>query len=86
MALMVIFASGCKTIDPIIVYKTETLYQDKYVPIADGLVAPVEVVELSEDFDLPELGAGFKACIVRVKQCNGKLSEIGSIGKDTDGN
>lgn len=49
------------------------------MPVDKALIAPVEVVTLSENFDLPELGAGFKACVVRSQQCNGQLEAIGKI-------
>lgn len=43
------------------------------------MTSPVEVPELSEDFDVYELGAIAKARKVRIQQCNGQLQEIRSI-------
>ena len=79
LLLMILSGLGCSAVEPITVYKTETVYQDRYVAVPVGMVTPVEVVELSEHFDLPELGAGFKACVVRTQQANGKLAAIAGL-------
>jgi hypothetical protein len=46
------------------------------------MTAPVEIVELSQDFDLPELGAAYKSQRIRALQCNGQLAEIRDINED----
>lgn len=77
----ILVVAGCSSLppEPITVYETRTLYQDRYVPVPERMTTPVEVIELSPDFDLPELGAGYKACKVRVQQCNGQLAEIATL-------
>lgn len=80
---MVIFAAGCSTVppEPVYVYKTVEVTRDRYVPIDSWLVQPVEVPALSRTFDVYELGAVAKAREVRLRQCNGQLAEIGSLGQ-----
>ena len=49
-----------------------TLYQDRYI---ERPTHKVDDVELSEAFDLEELGAAYKTQRVRIKQCNDQLGE-----------
>ena len=60
------------------------MVRDRYVSVPESLTQPVEIVGLSEDFDVYELGAAYKAQRVRAMQCNGQLSEIASIGHTLD--
>jgi hypothetical protein len=55
------------------------LTKDRFVSVPDTLTEPVEIIELSPDFDVYELGAAYKAQKVRALQCNGKLAEISHI-------
>ena len=73
---------SCSAVEPIYVYETKTLIQDRYVPIPEGLTKPVEVVELPENFDVYTLGAAYKAQKVRAMQCNGQLAEIANIHQE----
>lgn len=76
------FAGCSATPEPITVYETVTLYQDRYVAVPDRMTAPVDVPQLSPDFDVFELGAVAKAREVRLLQCNGQLSEIEGLSAD----
>jgi hypothetical protein len=51
------------------------------VSVPESLTKPVEIIELSPDFDVYELGAAYKAQKVRALQCNGQLSEIATINE-----
>jgi len=75
-----IFVSGCAAPKPITVYETKEVVRDRYVPIDPSLTAPVDIITLSEDFDLYALGAAYKAQRVRAEQCNGQLAEIAKLG------
>ena len=78
-----IFGAGCAaTPEPIYVYETKTLYQDRYVAVPESLIQPVEVPALSADFDVYELGAVAKAREIRLLQCNGRLTEIAGLGDE----
>ena len=73
-----ITASGCKTTEPH--YCVPVIVErDRYVPAPETLTTPVEIVELSESFDVYELGAAYNAQKVRAMQCNGQLAEIATI-------
>lgn len=67
------------------------MYQDRYVPVPEGLTKPVEIVSLpprgifeamSEKDRLIALEAARKAQAVRAQQCNGQLAEIGKLGAE----
>jgi len=51
------------------------------VSVPEWMTVPVEIVELSADFDLYELGAVSKAREVRLDQCNGQLAKIAELAK-----
>lgn len=73
---------GCAAPPEIITeYKTVEVVRDRYVPLPESLTRPVEIIELSPDFDVFELGAAYKAQRVRFLQCQGKLAEIAELGK-----
>ena len=57
------------------------LTKDRIVSVPESLTKPVEIIELSPDFDVYELGAAYKAQKVRALQCNGQLSEIATINE-----
>ena len=74
------FATGCAaTPETITVYETVEVVRDRYVAVPEALVAPVDTIPLSQDFDVYELGAVAKAREVRLLQCNGKLLEISRL-------
>ena len=79
MLLLTTLSVGCATPEPIYVYETVEVVRDRYVQVPDTLTQPVEIVGLSEDFDVYELGAAYKAQRVRAMQCNMLLSEIAAI-------
>ena len=82
LLLLTILSVGCATPEPIYVYETVEVVRDRYVQVPDTLTQPVEIVGLSEDFDVYELGAAYKAQKVRAMQCNGQLTEIASLGAE----
>jgi len=74
------FVTGCAaTPEPIYVHTVEEIYVDRYVPVPERMTQPVEIVELSRNFDVYELGAAYRAQKVRASQCNGQLAEIAGI-------
>ena len=80
---LTISLQGCATKEtkPVeLVCKTETIVQDRYVPIDARLVAPVEIVYPPEKVDAYTLRALYLVQRTRAKQCNGQLAEIGSLG------
>lgn len=80
LLLLTLSVAGCATTpEPIYIYKTVEVVRDRYVPIPESLTQPVEIVELPEGFDVYQLGAAYKAAVVRLHQCNGFLTEIASI-------
>lgn len=80
LLLTLISVAGCAaTPEPVYVYKTVELFKDRYVPVPERMTAPVEIVALSENFDVYELGAAYKAQQVRALQCNGQLAEIAAL-------
>jgi len=77
---MTVFGVGCAaTPDPIYVYETVEVVRDRYVPVPAAMTAPVEIVELSKNFDVFELGAAYSQQRTRTIQCNGQLAEISQI-------
>lgn len=56
--------------------------RDRIVTVPERMTAPVEIIELSPDFDVYELGAAYKAQKVRALQCNGQLQEISQLATD----
>lgn len=77
---MLTFVAGCATIpEPVYVYRTVEVVRDRYVPLDSWLTEPVEVPQLSDNFDVYELGAVAKAREVRLLQCNDQLATISSI-------
>jgi hypothetical protein len=82
--LAVALLSGCASLppEPIVEYRTVEIVRDRYVSVPEWMTAPVEIVELSQDFDLPELGAAYKSQRIRALQCNGQLAEIRDINED----
>jgi hypothetical protein len=83
--LIAVFASGCAaTPEPIYVYETVEVVRDRYVSVPEAMTKPVEIVELSADFDVYELGAAYKAQKVRALQCVGQLNEIARLGRDAE--
>jgi len=80
LPLIAVFGAGCAgTPEPIYVYETVEVVRDRYVPVPERMTAPVEIVELSGNFDVFELGAAYKAQRIRALQCNGQLAEIANI-------
>ena len=69
--------------EPIIEYRMVEIVRDRYIPVPEWMTAPVEIIELSVDFDLPELGAAYKAQRIRAQQCNGQLAKIAELA-DTE--
>jgi hypothetical protein len=61
------------------VYETVEVVRDRYVPVPERMTAPVEIVDLSGNFDVFELGAAYKAQRIRALQCNGQLAEIAGL-------
>ena len=57
------------------------MIRDRYVSVPAELTTPVEIVTLSDDFDVYALGVAYKAQRVRAMQCNGQLVEIAGLGK-----
>jgi hypothetical protein len=85
--LAVVLLPGCASLppEPIVEYRTVEIVRDRYVPVPEWMTALVEIVELSADFDLPELGAAYKSQRIRALQCNGQLGEIAKIhGTETE--
>jgi hypothetical protein len=81
LPLIAAFASGCAaTPEPIYVYETVEVVRDRYVTVPERMTEPVEIIELSSNFDVFELGAAYKAQRIRAMQCNGQLLEIRKIG------
>jgi hypothetical protein len=72
--------TGCSPIRPIEYCEPVIVEKDRIVSVPESLTQPVEIVDLSQDFDVYELGAAYKAQKVRALQCNGKLAEISQIG------
>jgi hypothetical protein len=70
---------GCASKQQIEYCEPVVIEKDRIVTVPETLTHPVEIVELSADFDAYELGAAYKAQRVRALQCNGKLSEIAKI-------
>lgn len=62
---------------------TETLYQDRYVPVDERLTQRVEVEYVPDGpVDTIDLKVTLQACQTRTGQCNGQLHEIaGKQGK-----
>jgi len=81
LLLMTLSVTGCKTTPEPIYCEPVIIERDRIVPVPGTLTAPVEIVELSPNFDAYELGAAYKAQKVRAMQCNGKLSEIANISE-----
>ena len=79
-----LFLSGCGTTPPRVIteYKTVTVYLDRYVPLPEYLVAPVEQVQRPVESDTVALGAALKACLVRIEQANGQLAEISALTEE----
>ena len=75
-------ASGCKTTEPVYVHTVSEVYVDRYVPVPERMTAPVEVIELPDGFDVYQLGAAYRASVIRIQQCNGQLAEIAGITPD----
>ena len=76
---------GCATKEtkPVeLVCKTETIVQDRYVPIDEGLVKPVGIIYPPEIVDAYALRAMYLAQRTRAKQCNGQLAEIAKLGQE----
>lgn len=81
LPLLLISVSGCvATPEPITVYETREVVVDRYIAVPDRMTAPVDVPQLSSEFDVFELGAVAKAREIRLLQCNGQLSEIAGLG------
>ena len=75
--------SGCATDKIVTVYKTVTVYQDRYIEIPEALTQPVEIVQPPDgDIDTIDLRVMYLAQKTRARQCNGQLAEIANI-KDT---
>lgn len=81
LSLLAALVQGCASLppEPITVYKTVEVVRDRIVSVPEWMTQPVEIIELSPDFDLPELGAAYKAQKVRAEQCNGQLAEIAGL-------
>jgi len=61
------------------VYETVEVVRDRYVAVPERMTAPVEIVELSGNFDVFELGAAYSQQRTRTIQCNGQLAEIAGL-------
>jgi hypothetical protein len=55
------------------------LTKDRIVSVPESLTKPVEIIELSPEFDVYELGAAYSWQRTRALQCNGQLAEISQI-------
>lgn len=78
LTLCLINCGGPKAIEcaPVEI-RTETIYQDKIVPVPDHMTPEIEVPKVREqDKDTIGLSAGYKARGVRLRQCAGYLDEI----------
>lgn len=78
LSFFLINCSGPKAIEcaPVEI-RTETVYQDKIVPVPARLTPEIEIPFVAdEDKDTYGLSAGYKARGVRLKQCVGYLDEI----------
>lgn len=82
MLSLPIFAAGCATTEPVYVYETVEVVKDRYVAIPAVMTQPVEIVSLTDDFDLIDLGVAYKLQRTRAMQCNMMLSEIASLGAE----
>ena len=76
---------GCAT-EPryITQYQTVEVTRNVFVPVPAGLTKPVEIVTLPDNggfrnADTLQLGAAYKAQVVRAKQCNGQLASIKNL-------
>jgi len=81
-SILILSLAACATpqvCEPIMVPYTVEVEKDRLIPITPGLVAPVEVVRLPDRIDAIALKAGYEACTVRTKQCNGQLKSIREI-------
>jgi len=61
--------------------RTETVVIEKevLVPVPVGLTAPVPIPQLSPDADTLELGAVYRATVIRLMIANMQLAEIGKL-------
>lgn len=76
---------GCASqpVEPSFVYKTKTLYKDRYQPVDSRLTDPVTVEYAPDErTDTIDLKTTLQACQVRTKQCNGQLAEIADKAGD----
>ena len=83
--MLLLQACAGQTVEPLTIYKTVTLYQDRYVPVKPELTEHV-VVEYVPDgpVDTIDLRTTLQACQVRTQQCNGKLAEIANKSGDIE--
>ena len=76
---------GCET-TPEVVYqeRVRTVYQDRYVPVPDDLVEPVNIVKVPEQITTIDLIGMFQDQRTAARMCNGQLQAISTLG-DNDG-
>lgn len=76
---------GCATpVKYVTQYQTVEVTRNVFVPVPGGLTEPVEIVTLPDNggfrnADTLQLGAAYKAQVVRAKQCNGQLAAIKNL-------
>jgi len=75
---LVTMCAGCVSPAPKIVTETETVIIEKevLVPVPAGLTEQVEVPVLPANPDTIQLGAAYRATVIRLMVANGKLAEI----------
>ena len=73
--------TSCASTIPTVVTETETVVVEKeiMVPVPDSLTALVQIPLLTPKADTLELGATYKATVIRLMVCNGQLAEIGQL-------
>lgn len=75
---LVIFLTGCASTEPRTVVKTRTLTIEKEVllPVPEELTEQVEVPLLPVNADTLQVGAVYRATVIRLMVANGKLKAI----------
>ena len=78
---LIVLSVSCASTEPLTVVRTEHVVIEKeiFVPIPTSLTKQAEVPKLPANPDTLQLGAVYKATVIRLMIANGRLAEIAGL-------
>jgi hypothetical protein len=76
---MTLSVTGCSPVQTVEYCEPVIIEKDRIVHVPEYMTTPVEIIDISENFDVYELGAAYSQQRTRTIQCNGQLAEIAGL-------